>query len=189
MSRSTTDVAEKRLPSSGIRIADGRELRLRDDVRPNDRDAVRTLVERTGFFSADEVEVAIELVDEHLARGTASGYQFVLAECDGAVAGYACFGPIACTIASYDLYWIVVDPSFQRHGVGQRLMAAVESRVMAAGGARIYVDTSGRPQYSPTRAFYEGNGFCCDARLADFYAPADDRLIYLKLVTAACTPI
>ena len=35
------------------------------------------------------------------------------------VVGYACYGPIACTVASYDLYWIAVDPQFQRHGIGQ----------------------------------------------------------------------
>ena len=113
---------------------------------------------------------------------TASGYHFVFAEQGDDVAGYACYGPIACTVASFDLYWIAVDPQFQRHGIGRLLMAAVESRVAEAGGQRIYIDTSGKPQYSPTRAFYERSGFRCDAQLADFYAPGDDRVIYVKAV-------
>ncbi|MEX0611695.1 MAG: GNAT family N-acetyltransferase [Pirellulales bacterium] len=123
-------------------------------------------------------------MDEHLARGAASGYHFVFAEVADLLAGYACYGPIACTTASFDLYWIAVDPRFQRQGVGRLLMAAVESRVAAAGGQRIYIDTSGRSQYGPTRAFYERSGFRCEARLADFYAPSDDRLIYVKVVGA-----
>jgi ribosomal protein S18 acetylase RimI-like enzyme len=158
------------------------EITLRDAVVPTDRDAVRAIVERTGFFRPDEVDVAVELVDERLVRGTVSGYHFVFAERGDSRAGYACYGPIACTVASYDLYWIAVDPQYQGHGVGKLLMRAVEERVVDAGGTRIYVDTSGQAKYEPTRAFYERCGFHCDARLADFYAAGDDRVIYVRVL-------
>jgi GNAT superfamily N-acetyltransferase len=153
---------------------------LRFSVLPQDREAVRALVDRTGFFNRDEVGIAVELVESHLADGEASGYRFIFAELDGALAGYACYGAIACTAASYDLYWIAVEPNFQRHGIGRVLISAVESQVSASAGERIYIDTSGRDQYRPTRAFYERSGFRCEARLADFYAPGDDRVIYVK---------
>jgi ribosomal protein S18 acetylase RimI-like enzyme len=161
------------------------DIALRDVVRPSDRVAVRTIIENTHFFRPDEAGVAVELIDERLAHGLASGYHFVFAECGDMLAGYACYGPIACTIASYDLYWIAVDPRFQRHGIGRLLMAAVETRIAASGGERIYIDTSGRPQYAPTREFYERNGFRCEARLADFYAVGDDRAIYVKTIRPA----
>lgn len=166
-------------------IEDRLEVEIRETVLPSDRDAVRAIVERTGFFRADEVAVSVELVDERLARGPASGYHFVFAQIGETVAGYTCFGPIACTVASFDLYWIAVDPRHQGQGIGKRLMAAAGSRIAEAGGRRIYIDTSGRPQYAPTRAFYERNGFRCDARLADFYAAGDDRIIYVKVVANA----
>jgi ribosomal protein S18 acetylase RimI-like enzyme len=153
---------------------------LRFSVLPQDREAVRALVDRTGFFNRDEVGIAVELVESHLADGEASGYQFIFAELNGALAGYACYGAIPCTIASYDLYWIAVEPNFQRHGIGRVLISAIESQVSASGGERIYIDTSGRDQYRPTRAFYERRGYRCEARLADFYAPGDDRVIYVK---------
>jgi GNAT superfamily N-acetyltransferase len=156
---------------------------LRDSVRPSDRHAVREIVQRTGFFRLDEVDVAVELVDERLSRGDASGYHFLFAECANEVVGYACYGPIACTVASYDLYWIAVDPRIQRAGVGRKLMSAVQSKISAAGGGRIYVDTSGRPQYGPTRSFYNASGFHCECRLTDFYAPGDDRVIYVRIVS------
>jgi ribosomal protein S18 acetylase RimI-like enzyme len=158
------------------------EIALRDVVTPRDVAAVRDIVERTGFFRPDEVAIAVELLEERLARGAASGYQFVLADVQDVVAGYACFGAIACTVASYDLYWVAVDPQFQRQGIGRLLLAAVESRIVSAGGRRIYIDTSGRAQYSPTRAFYERSGFRCEATLRDFYTAGDDRLIYAKAV-------
>ncbi|MFO0788626.1 MAG: GNAT family N-acetyltransferase [Pirellulales bacterium] len=155
---------------------------LRSTVRPSDRGAVRDIINRTGFFRSDEVDVAVELVDEHLKRGELSGYHFVFAESHGAVVGYACFGPIACTVASYDLYWIAVDPAQQGQGIGRQLMEAVEARITAAGGRRIYIDTSGQEKYAPTWGFYERSGFRCSARLVDFYAPGDDRLIFEKVI-------
>jgi ribosomal protein S18 acetylase RimI-like enzyme len=161
---------------------DSRSWQLRYEVRPADREAVRSIVERTGFFRADEINVAVELVDEHLARGVASGYHFVFAENDSQVVGYACFGPIACTVASFDLYWIAVEPAFQGQGLGQFLMRAVETQIAAAGGRRIYADTSGQSKYASTRGFYERNGFRCEARLVDFYAPGDDRIIFEKTI-------
>jgi len=174
------DRAATRNSSSGSERVVAADCTLRDSVRPSDRGAVRSIVERTGFFRTDEIDVAVELVDERVVRGPVSGYHFVFADFDVELAGYACFGPIACTIGSFDLYWIAVDPRFQRCRLGRKLMAAVESRIAAVGGRRIYIDTSGREQYAATRAFYERNGFHCDARLKGFYAPGDDRLIYVK---------
>jgi ribosomal protein S18 acetylase RimI-like enzyme len=156
--------------------------RFREALRPEDRAGVRELVASTGFFRADEIEIAVELVEERLARGAMSGYEFIFADLDGRLAGYACYGPIPCTTGSFDLYWIAVDPRCQRHGIGRALMSAVESRIAARGGQRIYIDTSGKDQYASTRAFYERNGFHCDARLKNFYAPGDDRVIYAKLL-------
>ncbi|HVT27509.1 MAG TPA: GNAT family N-acetyltransferase [Lacipirellulaceae bacterium] len=160
---------------------------FREEVVASDRDAVRSITKSTGFFREHEVAVAVELVDERLNRGTASGYYFVFAESDGEAIGYACFGPTACTLGSFDLYWIAVRPEFQCQGLGRLLLNQVERKIGAAGGQRIYVDTSGQFKYEPTRRFYEHNGFHCEARLADFYAPGDDRLIYAKFVTAINT--
>jgi ribosomal protein S18 acetylase RimI-like enzyme len=157
---------------------------LRFEVRESDHDAVRSIVERTDFFRPDEVDVAVELVDERLKRGAVSGYDFVFAETSGSVVGYACFGPIACTLASFDLYWIAVDPAAQGQGLGRLVLAAAERQIAAAGGRRIYIDTSGQPKYAPTRSFYERTGFRCEARLVDFYAAGDDRLIFSKAVAA-----
>jgi GNAT superfamily N-acetyltransferase len=180
---STEPTVRKSLPKNSRPVGSPIRCRLRDEVRPADRDAVRSIVESTSFFRADEVDVAVELVDERLSRGPASGYHFAFAELGDVVAGYACYGPIACTTASFDLYWIAVDSRFQRQGIGGVLMEATETRIIRAGGTRVYIDTSGRPQYAPTRMFYERHGFRCEARLSDFYAARDDRLIYAKALS------
>ncbi|MDH4073006.1 MAG: GNAT family N-acetyltransferase, partial [Gammaproteobacteria bacterium] len=77
---------------------------MRETPCKADAAAVRELVASTGYFSADETDIAVELVDETLARGDASGYRFLFADApDGSLAGYACFGPIPATTSSFDL--------------------------------------------------------------------------------------
>ena len=96
------------------------------------------------------------------------------------LAGYACYGPIAGTIGSFDLYWIVVDPAWQGRGLGRRLMGAVEAAVRCTGGCRLYIDTSTSAAYAPTRAFYTRCGYAIAAELPDFYSPGDGKVIFVR---------
>ncbi len=152
----------------------------RTSVKSEDREDVRRLVERTGFFSAEEVLIAVELVDESLTKGDESGYFFLLVDEDKHLVGYACFGLIPGTLHSFDLYWIVVDPSLQRRGIGRSLLEAAEREMLRRKAKRIYVDTSSRPQYEPTRRFYKACGYREEAFLPDFYAPGDGKIIFVK---------
>jgi GNAT superfamily N-acetyltransferase len=163
-------------------------LAYRDEPRGEDLHPLRQMVAATGFFSAAEQGVALELVEDRLAKGVASDYHFLLAESGGELVGYACFGPIAATAASWDLYWIVVAPPAQGRGWGRALLAESERRIAIAAGRRIYVETSSRPQYTPTRAFYERCGYRAEARLADFYAPGDGKVIFVKELPEANAP-
>jgi ribosomal protein S18 acetylase RimI-like enzyme len=153
---------------------------LRTHVHAADSKAVRRIVASTGFFSPPEIEIAGELVDERVAKGPASGYEFVFADRDGETIGYACYGEIPCTIGSYDLYWVAVRPAAQGHGLGRKLVAEVERLVCETGGRAIYLDTSSRHQYTPTRKFYEACGYTVAATFPDFYAPGDAKVVYWK---------
>ncbi|MFH1748528.1 MAG: GNAT family N-acetyltransferase [Planctomycetota bacterium] len=158
---------------------------LRDAVRKTDMQAVRSIVASTGFFTPHEIDIAVELVEAHLERGEASGYHFVFADVDDQPIGYACYGPIGCTLGSFDLYWIVIQAGFRGHGLGRRLLHEVERRVTLAGGRRLYIETSSRELYEPTRRFYERCGYGAEARLEDFYSPDDAKIIYAKPVDVA----
>jgi acetoin utilization deacetylase AcuC-like enzyme/ribosomal protein S18 acetylase RimI-like enzyme len=160
----------------------GPDFQWRDGLKPEDPQAVRRLVALTGFFNAEEVGVAEELVLERLAKGEASGYYFVMAEQAGRLVGYTCYGPIAGSADSFDLFWIAVHPDLQRHGLGRRLMQESERRIHAAGGRRVYVETSHRPIYASTRIFYERCAYRLEAVLEDFYAPGDAKAIYCKVL-------
>jgi D-alanine-D-alanine ligase-like ATP-grasp enzyme/ribosomal protein S18 acetylase RimI-like enzyme len=153
---------------------------FRYEAGPSDVEAVREVTAATGYFHDHEIPVAVELVEERLAKGAASGYEFVFAECDGRVVGYTSFGPIPCTRGSFDWYWLAVRPESQGFGFGKRLLQEVEARARAMGGARLYCETSARPQYAATRAFYERMGFTLCEVLEDYYEPGDGRATYVK---------
>jgi GNAT superfamily N-acetyltransferase len=154
-------------------------VKIRRGLDAADREPLETLIRETAFFNAEEVEVALELIDDGLANGESSHYRFVIA--DG-VAGYACWGAIPGTVASADLYWIVVHPASQGRGIGAALLRAAEEWMASEDRTRVYVETSTRPQYDPTRRFYLACGYGLAAELADFYAPGDGKAIFLKVL-------
>jgi GNAT superfamily N-acetyltransferase len=159
---------------------------LRQQPRSGDVVAVSELLAATGFFSPAEVEIGAELVEEALNRGSAAGYHFLFEDAEGPLAvgksrgllGYCCFGEIPLTVGSFDLYWIAVSPQRQGTGHGTALLRAAEREMERLGARRVFVDTSGRAQYQPTRAFYQARGYTVAARLTDFYAPGDDKVVY-----------
>lgn len=173
------------MSKSPSRGAEYRPFAFRYDVVPEDRECVRSIVESTGFFNSEEIEIAVELVDERLAKGAASGYEFVFADADAETVGYACFGRVPLTESSFDLYWIAVRAGQRRGGVGHALLDDVERLVAKLGGGRVYADTSGRDQYAPTRAFYTGMGYAQAASMPDFFAPGDAKVVFVKPVAPA----
>lgn len=158
-------------------------MTMRYHLLESDALAVRNLVAETGFFSEDEVEVAVELVEETLLNGKDSGYEFVFSETPDQprkLQSYTCYGQIPATDSSFDLYWIAASPGCQGKGLGRLVLLETERLVREAGGTEMYAETSGREQYTPTRAFYEKMGYQKAAVHNDFYAPGDDKVIYVK---------
>ena len=152
----------------------------RKNIQKTDEKNVRNIVESTGFFNPEEIEIAVELVTERLQKGIVSGYHFIFAEITGQTIGYACFGPIPATQSSYDLYWIAVHNDYRGTGIGKQLLTLSEKTIAEMGGKRIYIETSGREQYRPTRAFYLACNYTKSAVLNEFYAPGDAKYIYVK---------
>lgn len=170
-------------PIEAARPQQETSLNWRSELRPDDVETVRRLVRSTGFFTAAEEDVAAELVEDALERGAErTGYYFLFAEKGGHAVGYSCYGPIMGTDSSWDLYWIVVDQAMRGTGLGKEINLRTEKATRSAGGRRLYAETSGRALYEPTRAFYLANGYRQVARIEDFYAEGDAKVIFEKAV-------
>ncbi len=153
---------------------------FRDQVLPRDVEAIRALVRATGFFSEEECVMAGDLAAERLEKGPDCGYHFLFLDPAGDLAAYACFGPCCCAPGSFDLYWIAVAADRRGQGLGSRVLAEAEARMKDMGCRKVWVETSSRPLYLPTRAFYQARGYAQEACLADFYGPGDSKIVYAK---------
>lgn len=147
------------------------------NLKAEDISLLTVIIKETHFFTPSEVAVAVELMED-----TTGYYQFIVAEEDNNTLGYSCYGHIAVTESSYDIYWIVVSPNAQGKGVGKKLMVETEARITAAGGSRVYAETSSQEKYLPTQRFYERCGFKKEAELKDFYRIGDSRLTFTKVL-------
>ena len=162
--------------------------RLRD-LTSADAGRISEITRITGVFREDELRIAEEVfADSVSAPGPSGGvvgdpvgrpYYALGAEYDDRLVGWICWGETPCTERTWDLYWLAVDPGSHGKGVGRALVEEMERRLR--GSARlISIDTSGRVDYGPTRAFYAACGYQAVAIVPDFYAAGDDQVIFTK---------
>ena len=181
-------------------------------LAPPHRSRIAEILRSTGNFREEEVDVALELFDDSAVD---SDYTFVgavtgdwglgtgdwgenAASDEFAVSpgppspvpspqliGFACFGPAMDTDRTYDLYWIAVDRAAQGTGCGSVLLGEVERRLEALHARMLVIETSSRSDYTATRGFYLKRGYVEAARVREFYAPEDDRIILTKRLTGS----
>jgi ribosomal protein S18 acetylase RimI-like enzyme len=121
--------------------------------------------------------IAEEVIDSYLNHPHQSGYHILVTEVDSILAGYVCFGPTPLTEGTWDIYWMAVAPEMQRQGIGGALLESAEKAIRKAGGRLAIIETSSTPAYEKTIRFHIGHGYEIIARVPDFYAPGDDKLI------------
>lgn len=152
-------------------------------ARLQDKEAVMAFLKETKFFRPGEIDVAEEVFDDAISDDDPEAeYQSFVATETHKTIGWICFGPTPCTVGTFDVYWIAVDPQYQNKGVGTSLMRYAVNTIKNSGGRMIAIDTSSTSRYLPTRRFYEKLGFCPQPPLKDFYSVGDDKIIYIKNV-------
>jgi ribosomal protein S18 acetylase RimI-like enzyme len=123
--------------------------------------------------------VAVELVDLALQPNNPD-YKILVADRDGKLVGYVCYGPTPMTEGTYDLYWIASDPAVRGQGVGASLIAGMEGDLRRLNARLIRVETSATEAYGPTRGFYASMKYTEEARIRDFYKVGDDLIMLTK---------
>jgi len=138
------------------------------------------MLRHTPEFKPFEVVVAEEIIDFYLDDPHNSGYHILVAEDDSTLAGYICYGPTPLTEETWDIYWDAVAQEKRRQGIGRLLTKSAEKDIIQAKGRLALIETSSTPAYEASRRFHISNGYEIVARIPDFYAPGDDKLILLK---------
>ncbi len=149
-------------------------------LEPGDRPALERLVRSVELFSAAEKDVAMEVLDGYMEHPGKDYHALGAFTHSGDLLGYACYGPTPCTEGTWDLYWIAVSGESRGRGIGTLLMEEIERRLVEQHARLVLIETASRADYAPTRAFYERRDYQVVARVPDFYAPGDDRVIFAR---------
>jgi GNAT superfamily N-acetyltransferase len=152
-------------------------------ISVGDRKAVEEILRSTEYFYEFEIQTALEIADETLSKGEEKGgYWWMRIIDDDGLVAFANYGKNAFSTHSWDLYWIAVHQNSRNKKLGSVLLKAVEDDVRKAGGKILWIETSGRPLYASTEAFYQRNGYDLHASLKDFYGDGDPKQIYSKVL-------
>jgi GNAT superfamily N-acetyltransferase len=150
-------------------------------IGPEDLIPIEEILRSTSFFYDFEIATAIEIAEETIKKGSEeSGYYWLRAADENGVIAFANYGKNSFSTHSWDLYWIAVHQDARNKKLGSRMLLEIEIDVRSRGGKILWIETSGRPLYAPTEAFYQRNGYTLQASLKDFYGPGDPKQIYSK---------
>jgi ribosomal protein S18 acetylase RimI-like enzyme len=150
-------------------------------VQRSDRHRIAEILSDVRNFNAEEVRIALELVDDALEKEEQSDYQtYVLADDDAVIQGYICYGKTPLTDSTFDFYWLAVSPEAQGKGYGRILISFVEKQVKNAGGTILVLETSSLESYSRTVRIYVECGYQIVAHIKNFYRAGDDKIILTK---------
>jgi GNAT superfamily N-acetyltransferase len=149
-------------------------------VQPADTPALLAMTAATNVFKPMEVDTLKDVLDDYHAHEAAEGHRCFVLEQQGELVGFEYHAAEPMTDGTWALWWIVVKPHTQGRGLGARLLKHAEDDARTHGARVFFIETSGLPQYEPTRRFYLKYDYEQEARLRDFYAAGDDQVIFRK---------
>jgi ribosomal protein S18 acetylase RimI-like enzyme len=128
-------------------------------------------------FHPEEVSCALELADLSLRDPEGTGYTSQVAELDGELAAWVCYGPTPLAERTWDLYWVASSAKARGKGAGYAVVKAMEAELARLGARTVRIETSSLTEYGPARSFYARLHYSEAARIEDFYRPGDDLVI------------
>jgi len=144
-------------------------------VTSDDLPALKRLIDATGLFPSEMLD---EMTAAYLAGDEAGGLW--LTDDDGGPVGVVYLSPERMTAGTWNMLLIAVDPVRQGQGRGTALVQHVERALASRGGRILLVETSGLTEFENTRRFYRARGYGEDARIREFYAAGEDKVIFRK---------
>jgi GNAT superfamily N-acetyltransferase len=153
-------------------------------TRLDDTNALIAIAADAISFQSKELEQLREMLADYFSGDSGSDCFWITDDDNGPV-GVAYCEPEQMTDGTWNLQLIAILPNRQGQGRGAALMRYVEQTLKVRGGRMLLVETSGLPDFEGTRIFYGKCGYKEEARIRDFYAAGDDKIVFRKTLNAA----
>jgi ribosomal protein S18 acetylase RimI-like enzyme len=141
----------------------------------NDIKGLETVIEATGLFPPDLLE---PMLNPFFGEGGDGAIWLTLS--DPEPIGVLYCVPEKLTEGTWNILLIAIHPEYQNSGRGAQLMLHLESALRERRARLVIVETSGLTEFEQARAFYRKLGYAEEARIRDFYAPGDDKVVFVK---------
>lgn len=155
----------------------------------DDMAAILSIAEAIGF-QPTELEMVNQLLADYFADGNGNvsrsdrntqRFWLTSHQDNDRVIGVAYCEPERMTDQTWNLQLIAVHPDHQGQGHGGKLLRHVEETLKARRGRMLLVETLA--SFDLAQAFYRKYGYQEEARIRDFYAAGDDKVVFRKVLT------
>ncbi|MFH1093020.1 MAG: N-acetyltransferase [Candidatus Omnitrophota bacterium] len=141
------------------------------------------ITRNTEVFTEGELDTLKEVLED-LKHNKKTSYNLIKEEVEDKLVGFALFGRTPLTEFTWDIYWLIVDKSFQGRGIGKLLLVKIEEFIREKmPRAAIKLETSTRKKYSAARGLYKRFKFQEAGNLPNFYSEGDDMIIFYKEIS------
>jgi ribosomal protein S18 acetylase RimI-like enzyme len=155
---------------------------VHSNIRPviaSDLPFLKTVIDTNDLFPSQLLD---EMTANYLMKSTGTDFWFTYHETQPIAVAY--FAPERMTSGTYNLYLIAVHAVHQGKGIGTILLNYVEKLLSNRGERILLVETSGLPAFERTRGFYKKTGYTHEARIREFYAAGEDKIVFWKSLVA-----
>lgn len=149
-------------------------MKERTFIRPivrADLPALRRVIASTELFPPD-------MLDGYWSGSPDPALWLTFADPGPVAVAYA--APEPMTDGCWNLYLIAVHADHHSQGIGRALLAFVEDTLAVEGVRVLLVETSGDAGFARTRNFYAQACYEEEARIREFYAAGEDKIIFRK---------
>ncbi len=136
---------------------------------------LRAVLDGTELFPS---EMLADMLTSYLA-GESEAF-WLTCHINGEAAGLCYTAPEDLADGTWNMLALAVRPDLQGKGLGAALVRAAEQRLIDKGQRILIVETSGTDDFALTRKFHAQNGYEEEARIRDFWAEGDDKVIFRK---------
>ena len=151
-------------------------------IRPTKHDDIAALQEVLNGTELFPSEMLPDMVGSFLSNDESSDI-WLTCEANGKAVGFCYAVPEELAEGTWNMLAIAILPTEQGNGCGGAIVKDLEAELHERGQRILIADTSGTDEFAQTREFYRKNGYSEEARIRDFWAAGDDKVVFWKSIS------